>query len=114
MTASPRERRRALRAIADFPIRLSPKDGALPAMLKDLSTIGLCCTTAQAVPELTLVGIDLQLPGQQDAHAVKGAVVRCDPARGRRGAYEVAVYFTEVAPATKAALAHYVAGAAPA
>jgi len=113
MTA-PRERRRAPRAIAAFPIRLQPKEGSSPATLKDLSTIGLCCTTPQRLSELTLLGIDLQLPGQQAMHSIKGAVVRCEPARDAPGQFEVAVFFTEIAPAAKAALASYVAAAAPA
>ncbi len=114
MTSSPRERRRAPRARADFQIRLNPKDGAQPATLKDLSTIGLCCSSTQKLAELALVAIDMQLPGQSGTHAVKGAVVRCEPETGKPGHYEIAVFFTELSPASKAALASYVASAAPA
>ncbi|GDY02628.1 hypothetical protein LBMAG49_19570 [Planctomycetota bacterium] len=114
MASSERERRRAPRARAEFQIHLNPKEGAQPATLKDLSIIGLCCSTAHKMAELALVGIDLQLPGQSGNHSVKGAVVRCDPEQGKPGKYEVAVFFTEISPASKAAVAAYVASAAPA
>jgi len=113
MTTSPRERRRAPRARADFPIRLSPLGSATPARLKDLSAIGLCCTTGQKIEEMTLVGIELQLPGQPDRHAVQGAVVRCEPTRAQKGQYEVAVYFTEITDAARSAVNAYVAQGSP-
>ena len=108
------ERRRATRALADFPIQLSPDEGAAEARLKDLSTIGLCCTTAQSVPELSKVAIALQLPDTTDQHRIIGAVVRCDAAQDDGAGYEVAVYFTEVGADTKAALQAYVAQGVPA
>ncbi|MEY2716528.1 MAG: PilZ domain [Planctomycetota bacterium] len=114
MTNSGRERRRAPRAIADFPIQLTPGHGATPARLKDLSTIGLCCTSAAEVAEFTKLGIDLQLPGQSRRHTIQGAVVRCDPAPGKKGSFEIAVYFTEIEPATKQAIGEYVAASAQA
>ena len=100
------ERRRAPRALADFPIQLSPEQGATEARLKDLSTIGLCCTTPQEVPELSQVGIALQLPNAHEQHQVIGAVVRCEA--------EVAVYFTEIGEDTKAALEAFVSQGGPA
>lgn len=113
--SSPRERRRAPRARADFPIRLTPQEGAAPARLKDLSTLGLCCTTAQEMPELTRVGIHLQLPGTERPHTLEGAIVRCEPAAAEaEEGYEVAIYFTAVDEAAKAALRAYVAQGAPA
>ena len=111
MTSSS-ERRRAPRALADFPISLSPAEGAAPARLKDLSTIGLCCTTAQEMPEMTVVGIDLQLPGSAASHKVQGAIVRCDPIQD--DGFEVAVYFTEIGNEAKHAVGAYVAQAQPA
>jgi hypothetical protein len=110
----PNERRRAPRALADFPIQLSPQGSTAPARLKDLSAIGLCCTTASPIDEMVLVGIDLQLPGSNEKHHVQGAVVRCDPADGEEGAFEIAVYFTAIEEDTKQALQAYVAQGAPA
>lgn len=107
------ERRRAPRALADFPIQLSPEQGATEARLKDLSTIGLCCTTPQEVPELSQVGIALQLPNGHEQHQVIGAVVRCE-AEEEGDNYEVAVYFTEIGEDTKAALEAFVSQGVPA
>lgn len=107
------ERRRAPRALADFPIQLSPEQGATEARLKDLSTIGLCCTTAQEVPELSQVGVALQLPNTHEQHQVIGAVVRCE-AEEEGSNYEVAVYFTEIGEDTKAALEAFVTQGVPA
>lgn len=107
------ERRRAARAVATFPVTLSSKPGETPAALRDLSELGLACTAQQAIPEMTLVGLDFALPGQAGRHHVKGAVVRCEPIRGetKKKQWDVAVYFTELSPSTKAALASYVAKA---
>jgi hypothetical protein len=107
------DRRRAIRAIATFPVKLSTKPDAEPAALRDLSEIGLACTSTHAIPEMTLVGLDFALPGQTDRHQVKGAVVRCEPmpALGSKKCWDVAVYFTELTPVTKAALKNYVAKA---
>jgi hypothetical protein len=113
MSTPARERRRAPRALADFPIQLTPGQSAAEARLKDLSAIGLCCTATQEVPEFTRVGIDLQLPGQARRHAIQGAVVRCDKDRNG-GGFEIAVYFTEIDAVAKAAIDGYVAAAEPA
>src|SRR5262245_57569 len=113
MSPSPRERRRAPRVLADFPIQLNPTQGATPARLKDLSAIGLCCTTTQALPEMALVGIDLQLPGTSRRHCLQGAVVRCEPARTEKGSFELAVYFTQVDEVARKALGAFVHGAQP-
>lgn len=114
MTNSPRERRRAPRAVADFPIQLNPAGQATPARLKDLSAIGLCCTTSAKMQEMSIVGIDLQLPGESKRHALQGAVVRCEPTRGSKSSYELAVWFTQIDDAAKKALGAYVARSAPA
>lgn len=105
------ERRRAARAAASFPVTLSGQADVPPAALRDLSEIGLACTSLQPIPEMTMVGLDFQLPGQVERHQVKGAVVRCEPMRaaGTKKQWDVAVYFTDVTPVTKAALRNYVA-----
>lgn len=101
------ERRRAIRAVASFPVRLSKDATAEPAMLRDISEIGLACTAPQEIPEMTLVGLDFSLPGASELHHVKGAVVRCEPLAKQRK-YDLAIYFTEITPVTRAALRNYV------
>lgn len=77
-------------------------------MLRDISEIGLACHAPSAIPEMTLVGLDFSLPGASDVHHVRGAVVRCEPLRGEPRRFDVAVYFTEMTPVTRAALRNYV------
>ena len=105
------ERRRAVRAVATFPVKLSTKPDAAPAALCDISEIGLACTSSHAIPEMTLVGLDFALPGASDRHLVKGAVVRCEPLGKAKKDWDLAVYFTEMSPVTKAALRNYIAKA---
>lgn len=102
------ERRRALRALADFPVRFRDKGGAEPAVLRDISEIGLACVAPESIPEMTLVGLDFTLPGASEVHHVKGAVVRCEPLRQPRGKHDLAIYFTEISPVTRVALRNYV------
>ncbi len=104
------ERRRAPRAAASFPVNLSSDSVAEPALLRDLSEIGLACHAPAPIEEMTLVGLDFSLPGQSEKHQVTGAVVRCDALGERSGKplWDIAIYFTEIQPSTKAALKGYV------
>ncbi len=103
------DRRRATRAFAAFPVKLSTKPDAEPALLRDISEIGMACASNHAIPEMTLVGLDFALPGATERHQVKGAVVRCEPlGKGQKKQWDIAIYFTEITPVTKAALRHYV------
>ncbi|MFK7743240.1 MAG: PilZ domain-containing protein [Planctomycetota bacterium] len=105
------DRRRAPRAAASFQVNLSSESGAEPAALRDISEIGIACNAPAPIDEMTLVGIDFALPGQTDRHQVSGAVVRCErieDATSGRPQWDIAVYFTEIKPVTKAALKHYV------
>lgn len=61
---------------------------------------------------MTAIGLEFALPGQTDRHTVQGAVVRCEALAD--GAFDLAVYFTEVQPTTRAALAGFVAKGKPA
>ena len=70
----------------------------------------MACSAPAPIDEMTLVGIDFALPGQTDRHQVTGAVVRCDRIEDQDGKpqWDLAVYFTEIQPVTKAALKNYV------
>tara|TARA_R110002072_G_scaffold228234_8_gene385178 strand:- start:2257 stop:2613 length:357 start_codon:yes stop_codon:yes gene_type:complete len=104
------ERRRALRAAASFPVNLSSDTLAEPGALRDISEIGMACIAPAPIDEMTLVGIDFALPGQTDRHQVTGAVVRCDRMEATEGKpqWDIAIYFTEITPVTKASLKGYV------
>lgn len=102
------ERRGAPRANADLPLKLSPEAGAQGARLHDISQSGLRCEFPEPLGEMTLMGIDLELPGG-DPHQVQGIVVRCDKLRGvSPPTYDLAIYFTEVKPETRRAINRYV------
>ncbi len=111
MSGTRPERRRAPRAKASFPILMSDRKEPCEATLKDLSTNGLCCIYPQELPEMSLLEIDLDLPGGKERHRIQGAVVRCDRVAP---SYEIAVFFTKVSPAAKKALESYVAAHVPA
>ena len=104
------DRRRAPRASAAFPVNLSSDSLTEPAKLRDLSELGLACDAPAPIDEMTMVGIDFALPGQVERHHVTGAVVRCDPIASPDGkpTWDIAIYFTEIKPTTKAALSYYV------
>lgn len=104
------ERRRALRAAASFPVNLSSDTLAEPGLLRDISEIGMACHAPAPIDEMTLVGIEFALPGQTDRHTVTGAVVRCDRIAANDGKplWDIAIYFTEISPVTKASLRYYV------
>ena len=114
MTApSPRtERRRAPRALANFPIRFTNDADGKPAILRDISEIGLACNSPREVPEMTIVSLDFSLPGKSQVHQVTGAIVRCEALPD--GQFDLAVYFTDVADDTRSALANFVSDADPA
>lgn len=104
------ERRRAPRAAASFSVSLSSDSVAEPALLRDISEIGMACDAPAPIEEMTMVGITFSLPGQVEKHQVTGAVVRCDRGEDKDGRpqWDIAVYFTEITPVTKAALKGYV------
>ena len=103
------ERRRAPRAPAGFPIRMTQRAEARPGTVVDISENGLCCTFPEPIREMTLVGIDLKLPTASQSHSIHGAVVRCEKRRNVSPAtYEVAVYFTDLAPDIRQELRDYV------
>lgn len=105
------DRRRAPRALGTFPVRLSPRPADAPAILRDISENGLACASHDPLPEMTQVMLDFSLPGATDVHHVTGAVVRCEPfEKPVRGAprYDLAIFFTDVKPVTRAALRNYI------
>ena len=103
------ERRRAPRATVSIPIQLSPRGDAEPATLTSLSTSGLACQFGSAMTEMTMVGIDLDLPGAAAPASVKGVVVRCDKVRGvNPPTYEIGIFFTDMANECRATLQEFV------
>ena len=103
------ERRKAPRADVDIPIRLSPRDAARPARLVNISSSGICCTFGEAISEMTMVGITLELPGAATGTEVKGAVVRCAKCRDvTPPTYELGIVFIELSPDSRHAIEGFV------
>ena len=101
------ERRIAPRTEADIPIRLT--DDAHPARLVNISTSGICCTYGEAINEMTIVGITLELPGAPNGTKIKGAVVRCAKCRDMKPpTYELGIFFTELSPDNRRAIEGFV------
>lgn len=97
-------------------MRLSPRPNDAPAVLRDISEIGLACTSFEELPEMTQVALDFSLPGATEVHHVTGAVVRCEKLTKqmttRSGPkWDLAVYFTEIKPVTRAAIRNWVSKA---
>ena len=109
MTQVNTERRRAPRATVDIPLHLSPRENAEPAKLINISASGICCQFSEAISEMTLVGIGLELPGIDGIAEVQGAVVRCDKVRGiNPPTYELGIFFTAMSNETRAAIQDFV------
>lgn len=103
------ERRRAPRAEVSIPIQLSPRGDAQAATLTNLSTSGLGCQFGEAISEMTLVGVDLDLPDAKAPARVTGVVVRCDKIRGQNPpTYEIGVFFTDMTDETRAVVTEFV------
>ncbi|MCE9635666.1 MAG: hypothetical protein K8T90_08175 [Planctomycetes bacterium] len=81
------ERRRARRAKAPSGLGLRIPGLLDPAVVEDISSSGVCCTTVQAVPLLSQVQLVLLLPigGTTREVVCAGAVVRCARRGGASG-----------------------------
>lgn len=104
----PAERRRAPRVAADLPLELKARDAGAPARLKDISRLGLCCRFPEAVPEMTLVEVGIEL-GEGRRIKAHGAVVRCEPDPTADEGFEVAVFFTDMPGEDRRALEDWLA-----
>ncbi len=109
MTATGRERRRAPRVHAGFPIHLSTETGTLEGVLRDISSVGLCCQIPAALREMTLVRMRLELPGVREPAEVEGVVVRAEKLRDKTPAtYDVAMFFATISPAARQSIEAFV------
>jgi len=104
------ERRRWERANADWPITLDLADGVCQGRLRDLSRGGVCFFIDRAIPMMTLLKLELQIPVDGGVRNVigKGAVVRCEKISARLDHYEVAVFLQDVAQPDREAIEAFV------
>ncbi|MEO0651050.1 MAG: PilZ domain-containing protein [Planctomycetota bacterium] len=108
---SGREQRKHPRARAEWSARIAVEGGFTEVQLRDVSAAGVCFFSDQPIPELTLLGLHLDVPepnGGQRAVDARGAVVRCEPISPHLEHYEVAVFLNDIASEDRQALADYV------
>jgi hypothetical protein len=111
-TTHTQDRRRNERVTLAGPLAIRSQDGLEPASLRNLSVAGLSCACARPFPEMSTVLVSLDLPALpgEAASSVRleltGAVVRCHrlPRGTGRRRYELALYFTGLAPQARSAL----------
>jgi hypothetical protein len=104
------ERRRHPRAQADWTIELAVDGGTQRARLRDISRIGLCFHTEQAIPLMTVLSIALDLPEDEGTRRVtgSGAVVRCERISPTLEHYEVALFLHDMTESDRTALDRHV------
>jgi hypothetical protein len=102
------ERRHHPRAAADWPLEIALEDGVHRARLRDVSRSGISFFLDQRVPEMTLLRLELELPGGAERLAGTGVVVRCRQLSSLVEHYEVAVFLNEMADSDREALARLV------
>ncbi|MHC4262745.1 MAG: PilZ domain-containing protein [Planctomycetota bacterium] len=111
VTESGADRRKNPRARAEWSARIAVDDGFTEVQLRDVSSAGLCFFSERPIPEMTMLGVHLDVPRLDGArHAVdaRGAVVRCEPISPHLEHYEVAVFLNDIESSDRQAIADYV------
>ena len=105
------ERRVHPRARAEWSARIALESGPAEVQLRDVSAAGVCFFSDRPIPEMTMLGLHLDVPdseGNRRAVDARGAVVRCEPISPHLEHYEVAVFLNEIESADRQAIADYV------
>jgi len=111
------ERRRWARAPADWTVTLALEDGKHQARMRDVSASGVCFFLDRPIPEMTLLGMELELPatdaspqnGNGRPLRCSGAVVRCRRISPHLDHWEVALFLHEITESDRAKLESWVA-----
>ena len=90
------ERRHHPRATVDWPLTIALEDGPHEARLRDVSRSGVSFYLDQRVPEMTLLRLELELPGSGVRVRGTGVVVRCQPVSPALEHFEVAVFLNDM------------------
>jgi len=98
-----------------FTVGLKPKGPSV--QVRDISLSGISFRVSSPIEFMTRLMMTLEFaadhalkePTASDSIQCEGAVVRCDPAGdGNKGAYEVAVFFTQLSEHAKKVIGEYV------
>jgi len=106
------ERRRAPRVAERVAVTMTDAGAQLTAETKNLSASGAYCTLNQFLAPMTKLQLRFELPGGVRHRTIRcsGVVVRVEPviATADRGHYHVAIFFTDLAPRDREAIARFV------
>jgi hypothetical protein len=102
------ERRHHPRASVDWPLSIALEDGVHEARLRDVSRSGVSFYIDHRIQEMTLLRLELELPGSDARVSGTGVVVRCRPLSPALEHFEVAVFLNEMAERDRTALAKLV------
>ncbi len=105
------DRRRHRRVAVDWPLSIRMPDGALEARLRDISKAGVCFFLDRRIPEMTLLGMSIDLPdqGEDPVHIEgSGVVVRCQKLSPHLDHYEVAVFLNDITESNRERLTNFV------
>ena len=94
-----------------FGIAIALADGPREVRLRDVSVSGVCFYSDAPIPEMTALGIQLELPndgGPDERIEAGGAVVRCQRISPHMEHYEVAVFLHDATETTRRKIAKYV------
>ncbi len=111
------ERRRHPRAVLDWPVMITLSDGTFQARLRDISRSGICFYLDRRIPEMTVLGMELELPppgdeggGEERGARVSatGVVVRCQALSKHVDHYEIALFLNELREEAREVIDAYV------
>lgn len=79
---------------------------------KNLSASGVYCTLERFIPPMTKLRVQFEVPNgsRRVRIACTGVVVRVDPVirEAQQGAYNTAIYFSDITDRDRAAISHFV------
>ena len=109
---SPRERRVAPRITERVALSIQDAGAQITTESKNLSAAGVYCTLDRFIAPMTKLALQFDLPGGARRATVRctGVVVRVEPtiATAERGQFNVAIFFTELAPRHREAIGRFV------
>lgn len=114
MTERVQNRRGKPRIETSLEAKVTGADGGFEATVKNMSMSGLLLTSNRPIPEMTILGMRLSLPAKPEkrspayAFELTGAVVRSEPSREDKDQYEIAVFLTDMARESRAALQAFI------
>ena len=110
------EKREKKRSDVFIPVKIMGTDKAFATETMDISSSGIYCRTATALPLLSKVAISLVVPlsqnGKKGAKTIecRGTIVRTHPVMvdGKEVGHDVAIFFDEIKEGDKFLLTEYI------